>query len=441
MIDIREQIKASKSVADLLDLLNELVKEDMGINFYPYNFQQLNFYSNTNSVPTEKRYHIFKIPKKKKGEFRNISSPVKQLRNIQFYVKLILDSLYEPDDCVMGFVRKKSVVDNAKKHINKYYVLNLDIKDFFPSVTQEMIYECLTRYPYHINYSVASMIARLCCIRTEDGKKVLPQGSPTSPILANMVCRGMDKEITNLARKFNLDYTRYADDITLSSQYNSFNDDGNFMKGLNAIIEKYNFKINPDKKRIQKHGTRQEVTGVIVSSKTNVRRKYVKEIRVMLHNWETFGYDKAYKRFAIFYLKNGNKKYINVPDLKNVIEGKLEYLKMVKGIGDMTYLRLKDRFDRLDSQSETKVIKSWLWCDFEKEKGVKLEAQKSPTSKDFYIDFSMGNKTQHYFIPHYLDLSNKEKLQIDMMQRGEEMFYRVSEVDDKDSLLLLLDIK
>ena len=438
---IKEKLGKLKNEREFLDLLNEIVKEEMGDSFHPFTFQQLSYYANTDIIPTEKRYHTFKIPKKKKGEYREISSPVLQLKTIQHFIKIILEDLYEPKDCVMGFVRKRNVVDNARRHLNKCYVQNLDIKDFFPSVTQDMILRCLIRAPYHINYQVAFMIARLCCIRRNNDSKVLPQGSPTSPILANIVCSRLDNSIMNLARQFNLDYTRYADDMTFSGQYNSFKDEGRFMKLLNSIIEGYGFKLNLAKKRIQKHGSRQEVTGIIISSKTNVRRKYIKEIRVMLHNWETLGYSQAYKRFANYYIKKGNKRYTDVPDMKNVLDGKLEYLKMVKGIGDMTYLRLKDRFDRLISQSETKVIKSWSWSDFEKEKGVELKIQVSPTSKDYYIVLPQENKSQRYFIPHYIDRFNPEKLQIDLVGKDNETFYRISEIDDKNSLLFLLNIK
>ena len=348
MVDIRN----IESERELLELINFIGKEEMGENFHPFNFQQLCFYSITDGrVPTEMRYHTFRIPKKKKGEFREISSPVQQLKNIQYLIKIILDDLYKPQGCVMGFVKNRSIVDNAKKHLNKCYVQNLDIKDFFPSVSQDMILRCL-HFQYGINSKVASMIARLCCMRREDGSIVLPQGSPTSPILANMVCVKMDAKIMELVEKFHLDYTRYADDITFSGEYNAFKDEGKFMKELSLIIEQNHFKLNPDKKRIQKHGSRQEVTGIIISSKTNVRRKYVKEIRVMLHNWEYYGYEQANKRFAECYIKKGCKKYPNPPDIKNVVDGKLDYLKMVKGNGDMTYIRFKERLDRLVSQSD-----------------------------------------------------------------------------------------
>ncbi len=440
MIDIRNRICNIESEKGLLELINEIGKEEMGESFHPFTFQQLCFYANTDCVPTEKRYRTFKIPKKKNGEFREIHSPIQQLRNIQHFIKIILDAIYEPKECVMGFVRKKSVVDNAKKHLNKCYVQNLDIKNFFPSVTQEMIFKCLILYPYHIKFNVAFMIARLCCIKREDGSKVLPQGSPTSPILANMVCEGLDNEITNLTKRFDLDYTRYADDITFSGQYNAFKDDGKFMNEFKKVIEGKGFKLNPDKNRIQKHGSRQEVTGIILSSKTNVRRKYIKEIRVMLHNWETIGYEKANRCFSTCYHKRGNKKYLDAPDMRNVLDGKLEYLKMVKGIGDMTYLRLKDRFDRLVSQSDEKIIKTWAWRDFEEEKGVKLEIRVSPTTNCCFVDFPIDDKTERYFFPHSLDISDLEHLQIEMVQKNKEMYYRVSEIDDKDPLLLLLNL-
>ena len=256
-----------------------------------------------------------------------------------------------------------------------------------------------------------------------------------------MVCEGLDYAIMNLVRQFNLDYTRYADDMTFSGQYNAFKDEGKFIKRLNLIIEQYGFKLNTEKNRTQKHGSRQEVTGIIISSKTNVRRKYVKEIRVMLHNWETIGYDQANKLFSDYYRNKGHKKYVDVPEMRNVLDGKLEYLKMVKGIGDLTYLRLKDRFDRVVSQSDEKIIKTWSWHDFEEEKGVNLIIKVSPTTNCFFIDLPIDKKTESYFLPHSLDLANLDHLKIEMIQRGDDKFYRVTEIDEKDSLLLLLNIK
>ena len=438
---IKEKLGKLKNEREFLDLLNEIVKEEMGDSFHPFTFQQLSFYANTDLIPTEKRYHTFKVPKKKKGEFRIISSPVKQLKIIQYFIKIILDDLYEPKDCVMGFVKNRSVVDNARMHLNKYYVQNLDVKDFFPSITQDMILRCLIRAPYHINYMVAFLIARLCCIRKEDNSKVLPQGSPTSPILANMVCSELDARIMSLARQFNLDYTRYADDMTFSGQYNSFKDEGRFMELLTSIIEKNGFTLNPDKKRIQKYGSRQEVTGIIISNKTNVRRKYIKNIRTMLHNWEASGYDSANKRFMECYRKEGKIRNSVVPEMSNVIDGKLEYLKMVKGQGDITYLRLKDRFDRLVSQSESKVLRSWSWRDFEKENEYKMEIKVSSVSKERFVDIHKDNVSYRYFLPHSLDVSNLDNLQIDMVQRGKEKFYSISEIEKGKSLLNLLGIK
>ena len=441
MNGICERLIKLKSIDDFLKLLNEMVKEEMGDSYHPYTIQQLSFYANTNSVPTDKRYYTFEIPKKKKGEFRKISSPVQQLKNIQYFIKEMLEELYIPKDCVMGFVKKKSVVDNAKKHLNKYYVQNLDIKDFFPSITQDMIFRCLTNEPYFIDFNVAFMIARLCCIRKDDESKVLPQGSPTSPILANMVCSRLDDMMMRLARQFHLDYTRYADDMTFSGQYNSFKDDGRFMNLLTSIVERNGFKINTDKKRIQKHGSRQEVTGIIISSKANVRRKYIKEIRSMLHNWDSSGYAKANKRFADCYQRGRRKNDTVIPDLKNVIDGKLEYLKMVKGQGDVTYLKLKDRFERLVSQSETKVLRTWSWRDFEKDNGVKLDIKVSPVSKEKFIVFPNESKSQRYFLPLSLDVSDLDTLQIELVQKDGESFYKVTEIEADNSLFKILGIR
>src|SRR5690606_27764009 len=119
-------------------------------------------------------------------------------------------------------------------------------------------------------------------------KTVLPQGSPTSPILTNMLCRKLDRRLTGLAKRYNLTYTRYADDITFSSSHNIYNDEV-FDKELKRIIEEdQNLVINPKKTRLQKAGYRQEATGLIVNDKVNVRKRYVKQIRMWLYYWEKY---------------------------------------------------------------------------------------------------------------------------------------------------------
>ena len=197
---------------------------------------------------------------------------------------------------------------------------------------------------------LAFLLASLCTHPFEvDGaiRTVLPQGSPTSPTLTNILCKKLDRRLNGLAKRFGATFTRYADDITFSSSHNFYSDE-KFTKELRRIIEvDQQLAINPKKTRLQKDAYRQEVTGLIVNEKVNVRRRYVKQIRMWLYYWEKYGYDRAERVFRKDYVLD--KGHVKDHDARfvMVLHGKLEFLKMVKGEGDGTYRGLKERFDIL----------------------------------------------------------------------------------------------
>ena len=132
------------------------------------------------------------------------------------------------------------------------------------------------------------------------------------------------------SRDFGLHFSRYADDITFSSMHNVYQTGGAFRKELQRIITDQGFTINEAKTRLQKKGARQEVTGIIVSEKLNVTQKYVREIRNILYMWDRYGYNVAYSKFYPKYKEEKGHVKKGNPDLINVIDGKLMYLKMVK---------------------------------------------------------------------------------------------------------------
>jgi len=271
------------------------------------------------------------------------------------YVNVILKALYTPSKYTMGFTEGRSVVDNAQKHLGMNYVLNLDLKDFFPSIVQPRVWKRLQLKPFNFPVPVASAIAGLCCMKEiredTDGKKtehfVLPQGAPTSPIITNMICDKLDHRLAGLAKRFGLNYTRYADDITFSSMHNVYQKHGEFFAELYRIIEGQGFTVNEKKTRLQKNGSRQEVTGITVSEKLNVTQKYVNDLRNIIYIWDRYGYSVAYSKFFPKYKQEKGHVKKGNPDLVNVIDGKLMYLKMVKGDEDSVYKRLHGKFIKL----------------------------------------------------------------------------------------------
>ena len=394
--EIQIAFQKMESKHDFLNLLNVAKTIIYGDKTIPFQVKELNYFINKHRIVREKRiksnfeldriffqgldpiktdgyYHVFCI-KKKSGEDRILHAPTKGLKEIQKALNIILQCVFEPHKAATGFVWGKSIVDNAKLHINQNYVYNLDLKDFFPSIDQARVWGRIKAAPFHLGRTperqkIANMIATLCCTTMEVERKidnqwqkveksVLPQGAPTSPILTNAICEKLDVRLTGVAKRFGLNYSRYADDITFSSKHNVtatsngtyeriFEKDATFDKEVRRIIEEQRFHIKESKVRLQKQGYRQEVTGIVVNEKMNVNQRYVKQLRQWLFNWETYGYEKATEKFLTVYKKDKGHIKKAKPNMALVIEGKLLYLKMVKGAKDATYLKLRERFDRV----------------------------------------------------------------------------------------------
>ncbi|MFA9192903.1 reverse transcriptase family protein [Flavobacterium sp. FBOR7N2.3] len=351
-----------KSKDDFLSLLNFVKKKIYGEDTHPFEIKNINYYISSKSK--QNRYTRFVI-KKKSGGDRTIHSPVSGLKALQKCINLIFQSTYKVNPAATGFVIGKSIVDNAIVHSGKNYVFNLDLKDFFSSIDQARLWGRLKVAPFNLNeqtgrLELANIIACLCCHEMEVErfdtinnqwnkviKNVIPQGAPTSPTLINIVCQRLDYYLLAVAKRFSLNYTRYADDITFSSDHNVYQKNGEFIAEVQRIIEKENFNIKDSKTRLQKRGYRQEVTGLVVNHKPNVHNNYIKQIRHWIYVWEKFGYEYASNFFIKQYLKDKINPKTNTPDLSNVLSGKLNYLKMIRGFDNSTYIKLNDRFELL----------------------------------------------------------------------------------------------
>ena len=428
---IRQLFEKMDSKNNFLELLNFSKRIIYGDKFIPFEKKQLAYYISKDSIKRKNNretYTKFFIDKKN-GDKRTIHAPVKGLKEIQKALNLILQVVHKPNKNATGFVPNKSIVDNSSVHVEKNYVFNIDLKDFFPSIDASRVWGRLLIKPFNLGDSderkkIANMIKTLCTTKLEvermvdgDWKKekrfVLPQGAPTSPTLTNAICDRLDRRLSGLSRRFNLNYTRYADDITFSSDHNSYKNkngekepiysvESSFRKELLRIITDQGFHIKESKIRLQKRAYRQEVTGLSVNEKVNVSRKYIKDLRQTLHFWDKKGKEKAEE----FIKKNQggmmtwhvtpemdekidkpkkvdkiwghellkwrkDKSPENSPKTRSVemvVEGKLLYLKMVKGPYDSTYLKLKSRFDDLLSRNQkSNKIKSRSLSELYKE--------------------------------------------------------------------------
>ncbi len=348
-----EQIKAQfaemqnkEDFAKLLSTANNFLYQK---ECTPIKLKYLTYYANP--LICKNRYQSFSILKKTGGE-RAINAPVNGLKSILRSLNFVIQCIYEPHKAATGFVIDKSIVDNAKKHTQHNYVFNIDLSDFFHSFDRNRVKLGFMYEPYNLKgerENLAFFIASLCTHPLNingDEKIVLPQGSPTSPTITNLLCINLDRRLNGLAKRFNATYTRYADDITFSCNKNIFTDE-EFKTELERIIKDQKFTINSKKTRLQKLDYRQEVTGLVVNKKVNVHSRYIKQIRMWLYYWEKYGYEKAQQIFTRDYTTEKGHVKKNKPILVKVLDGKLKFLRMVKGADDSTYQTIKNRFEKL----------------------------------------------------------------------------------------------
>jgi retron-type reverse transcriptase len=453
--EIKKRFMRLKGKEDLLALLNEVKADELGDKSYPFTMKQINFYCNPTSIPNSRRYHDFYIAKKSGGK-RHISAPVNGLKSIQTYLNIILQAVYEPSPWAMGFTQNRSVVNNAQMHIGQNYIFNLDIKDFFPSISQARVWGRLQVRPFNLDSKLAGVVAGLCCMKvvTEESEKyILPQGAPTSPLLTNAICDKLDYKLSKLARRYGLNYSRYADDITFSSMHNVYQANSPFMQMLYQIIQEQGFQVNEAKTRLQKKGSRQEVTGLIVSEKVNVTRKYTEDIRNVLYMWQRYGLVAVYRKFVRHYKKEKGHVKKGEPVLENVLVGKLDYLKMVKGENDSTYLKLRNKYDMLMNQSKEATDDAFTYLDthtivdFEKILGTKMEFKKSKKGKSF-ASFMLDGDIKIVSISKGAEGMSPSMLLISLCENSEkERFYfihrpigkKAKEKEKAESIPLSLD--
>lgn len=310
-------------------------------------------------INTSNKYEQFKIPKKT-GGVRTISSPVDGLKIIQQKLNYILQYVHKTKKTTFGFTKDRSIVDNANQHLRtSKNVLNLDIEDFFGSINFGRVRGLFMAHPYSLSPEVSTVLAQICCYQNK-----LPQGSPTSPVISNMICGKMDDELKRLASMARCVYTRYADDITFSTNQYKFpsslvNYDEKITTcgvNLQEIIRQNGFSINMKKFRIKRKSDRQEITGVVINCFLNVKREFNREIRAMIHAWEKFGLENAQKVYLEKYNKHVALSFKDSYKFENVLKGKIEFLGMVRGRQNYLYINYLKALKKLNPELVNKPL-------------------------------------------------------------------------------------
>jgi len=310
------------------------------------------------------KYKTFTMPKKS-GGIRTISAPCPELKLLQRRLSDGLQSCWDEintDKKITkpishGFRKGASIFTNASVHRGRRFVFNVDIKDFFDSINFGRVYGFFVKNKdFALTESVAKILAAIAC---HEGK--LPQGSPCSPVISNLIGQILDIRLAQLAHRYGCSYSRYADDLTFSTNERVFpsvialsNIDHSWAAGaaLSKIIDKAGFQLNPKKTRMQYLNSRQEVTGLIVNRRINSRPEYRRLVRAMTHQLVTTG------KFQITAMKADALGTL-VPDK---IDGNIRHLQGMFGFIDWIDLNYKKARGTLDGMPSSidKVYRRFL---------------------------------------------------------------------------------
>jgi RNA-directed DNA polymerase len=260
---------------------------------------QLRFLAFSRRTSKVSHYIRFTIPKKSGGE-RLISAPMPRLKHVQYWILANVLTKIPLHESAHGFRTGHSIVTNARPHVGADVVVNLDLKNFFPTITYKRVKGLFRALGYS---EAAATIFGLLCTEPEiaalrldqatyyvsQGTRHLPQGAPTSPAMTNLLCRRFDRRLTAMATALGFQYTRYADDLTFSGSGENLRHICTLLRRIESIVTHEGFVINEAKTRILRGGSQQEVTGIVVNDKLSVCRKTLRRFRALLFQIERDG--------------------------------------------------------------------------------------------------------------------------------------------------------
>lgn len=260
---------------------------------------ELRFLAWHRDVASVSHYQRFTIAKKSGGE-RHISAPMPRMKRAQYWVLDNILAKMPVHDAVHGFLPGRSILTNAAPHVGQDVVINLDLKDFFPSIGMRRVRGVFRQLGY--SQQVASLLALVCTEAPTDevqldgrryfvarGDRVLPQGAPTSPMLTNLLCRRLDARLAASAARLGFRYTRYADDLSFSADAAHSRDTAKLLWRVKQIVASEGLTVHPDKQQVMRRHRQQHVTGIVVNDKLSLDRDTMRRFRAVLHQAERHG--------------------------------------------------------------------------------------------------------------------------------------------------------
>jgi RNA-directed DNA polymerase len=279
-------------------------------------------------------YRDFEILKKN-GKKRKISEPLPSLKEIQHWI--LKNILYKipVSPFAKAYKPNVSLIENLKFHKNQPKVFTLDLENFFPSITIESVEKIFIDLGY--TKGLSYLLSKLC---TRDG--TLPQGAPTSPYLSNLIFEAADTKISEYCIKHKIRYTRYADDLSFSGDF----DENELLDKVNEAVAKLNLKINSSKTKLMTANQRQTVTGIVVNEKVQVVFHKRNELRQAMYYIQKFGIDE-------------HREYKEI-DQANYLEHLLGKINFVLQINpkDVEFMHYKSYLIDLKRKRDTRIYKT-----------------------------------------------------------------------------------
>lgn len=361
-------------------------------------------YRNRDFLYTERKL------RKKGGGERIIHAPSAPLKKIQSRLNKYLQDVYWEKKSVHGFLQKRSIISNATCHRRKRLVLNIDLKDFFPSIHFGRVFGLFKASPYSLPHEAAKVLAQIACTENH-----LPQGSPCSPIISNMICGKLDHDLEAFAKKYKLFYSRYADDISFSSNLKQFPPQICSSSGvisvivgdeLKEIITSNGFEINDQKVRLFDKNSRQEVTGLVVNELVNVPRTFIRNIRTMLHKWDVLGIEHVKKEYNETYKKINSKN--NTANFYKALLGKINFVYDVrKNKSNDIFFKEKKKYSQNRKDITEKLYEKFYHLYIRDIPEVAIITEGKTDWMHLKAAFSSLSTWRYKYEPNFFEISNK----------------------------------
>ena len=303
-----------------------------------------------------KSYREFKIPKAN-GTYRLIEAPVKKLMQLLHRFNYYLQSAYYMYQTAAsyGFIvsaknekHPKNILENARKHLGHKYMMKVDFKDFFHQIGKQRLFKMLKTEPFHFNKKTAQILSNLFTY-----KERLPMGAPTSPVLSNFACIDFDNELQKWAEQHQVTYTRFADDLTFSTNLQKFSKE-HFNQVLD-ICHKHRLKLNPHKTKFYDENDPKEVTGLLLHNTVDIPQKFYQELSDDLRRLKSLVE-------AGFIVKHNYEDEVFIK-YKQEVKGKINFIGMIEGYNSKIFYRYSQKLKKALLPPDEKVLFA-RWTNF-----------------------------------------------------------------------------